>query len=467
MPRSLPGLHPRLRYCLRTPYSWRAPRCAPRALLTALLFSCAVAGADRFADAAPTPASPVPAGFGRALDTWAAPLVQAGELSGSLLIAHRDRIVLERSWGMAQRELSVPNGPETRFCVASITKPMTVILAIQEITGGRLAMQDSIARWFPDFPRGTEIRVEHLLRHRAGIPHRVTSDCEEIVPRTAEQMVAFAAKATPTGEPGATYQYSSGGFSVLARVLELTSGLSYAELLEARLFKPLGMRHSGHVDARQLVPGRAASYFNAGRGIENATLQDLSFLVGAGSVVMTARDLHRLLWAAGSGELGVGPRLSSLRGQRIAWNGSTNGFRAFAEFDTTTEVSVVFTGNLHSGAVDQLRAAVGALLARKAPDAVVLPPAIAATVPLEVLRRYEGRYDVANNPGLAVRATTVGLDVNGWTLMATSDTTFFSLRDYAPVTVVLGPDGKPTRLDWVYGAETLACPRVGDLEPAP
>lgn len=128
---------------------------------------------------------------------------------------------------------------------------------------------------------------------------------------------------------------------------------------------------------------------------------------------------------------------------------------------------MVFTGNLHSGAADQLRVAVGALLAGRTPDAVVLPPAAAAQVPLEVLRRYEGRYDVANNPGLAVRATTVGLDVNGWILVATSDSTFFSLRDYSPVTVVTGPDGKPTRLDWVYGRETMACPRVGDLEPAP
>lgn len=72
-------------------------------------------------------------------------------------------------------------------------------------------------------------------------------------------MVALAAKAGLTGEPGAAQQYSSGGFSVLARVLELTSGLTYAELFESRIFGPLGMRHSGHVDARQQVPGRASS----------------------------------------------------------------------------------------------------------------------------------------------------------------------------------------------------------------
>ncbi|NOT34685.1 MAG: beta-lactamase family protein [Candidatus Eisenbacteria bacterium] len=409
------------------------------------------------------PAVVAGARLGRELDAWARPLVAAGQLSGNLLIAHRDRIVLERSWGMANYELQVPNTPETRFCVASITKPMTVIVALQLIMERKLGYRDSLARWIPDFPHGDSITIEHLLRHRSGIPHRVTTDEQESQPHTAADMVEFAKRTKLEFVPGERNSYSSGGFAVLARVLELAGGASYPQLLQSRIFGPLGMKHSSHPLSGEIVPMRASNYAPEPGGVSNPPLEDLSFLVGAGSVVMTARDLHLLLWADGSGKLGESFRQSALRGKGIYWNGSTNGFRAFADFDTLSEYSVIWTGNLHTGAVDLLKQAVWALLEGKSPAPATAPITTPVPVAPEALRRHEGLYDVAGNPRLPVRSRPYGLDVNGWALVATSDTTFFSLRDYAAVTAVRAADGVTSRLDWKLGAESFPCPRVADL----
>jgi CubicO group peptidase (beta-lactamase class C family) len=332
---------------------------------------------------------------------------------------------------------------------------MTVILALQLIEEERLGYKDSLAKWIPDFPNGDRITIEHLLRHRSGIPHRVTTDADETRPQTAADMVDLAKKAKLTGEPGAGYAYSSGGFAVLARVLELASGMSYADLIRVRLFEPLGMTRSLHPDARADTSGRAASYVPEASGIRPAPYEDLSFLVGAGAALSTPRDLHRLLWADMSGRLGEGARQSALRGSKVFWNGSTNGFRAFVDYDTVTGYVVALTANLHTGAVDQLRTAVQKLLAGEKPAPASLPPA--------AQRGYEGLYDIANNPRLPVKATPAGLDVNGWALVATSDTSFFSLRDYGTVRVVRGASGKVERLDWGQGAEMFPCPRVADL----
>jgi CubicO group peptidase (beta-lactamase class C family) len=406
---------------------------------------------------------PTPISLGRALDTWAQPLVERGFLSGNLLVARRDSVLLERSWGMADAAKGVANAPEIPSCVASITKPMTVILAIQLIQEGKLGYTDPLSKWIPGFPQGDSITIEHLLRHRAGIPHRLTSDEDEKAPHTAADMVEFAKKATLTHKPGEKSAYSSGGFSVLARVLELAGGADYGALLRERLLDPLGMARTFHPDARARGFPRAASYVPVAGGVEAAPEQDLSFLVGAGSVFSTTRDLHRLLWADVSGRLGEGARQSALRGSKVSWNGSTNGYRAFAEYDTTTGDAVIFTGNLHCGAVDQMRSAVQRLLAGEAPDAPVLPPARAAKVAPALLRSYEGLYDVAGNPRLAVRATATGLDVNGWALLSTSDSTFFSLRDFATVKAVGGGKGPIERFDWMLGGQSWPCPRVGDL----
>jgi D-alanyl-D-alanine carboxypeptidase len=120
--------------------------------------------------------------------------------------------------------------PETRFNIASVTKPMTVTLAIQLMAERALGYNDTLAQWIPDFPRGNEITIAHLLRHRSGIPHRVTTVAEEVRPMTAADVVKAAKRVPLEFPPGSQMSYSSGGFSVLARVLELAGGKDYATL---------------------------------------------------------------------------------------------------------------------------------------------------------------------------------------------------------------------------------------------
>jgi hypothetical protein len=246
-------------------------------------------------------------------------------------------------------------------------------------------------------------------------------------------------------------------------VLELASGKPYGELIDERIFRPLGMTHSYHPYGHADTSGRAISYVPVLGGVEPSPYQDYSFLVGAGAVWSTCRDLNKLLWADASGALGYTARQSALRGKLIAWNGSTNGFRAFADFDTSTGISLIFTGNLHSGAVDEMKSAVEALLEGREPTPPTRVPTHAAKVAPAVLASYEGLYNIANNPSLAVRATQSGLDVNGWALVATSDTSFFSMRDFGAVTVARDSAGKYTGFNWSVAGQSFPCPRVGEL----
>lgn len=403
----------------------------------------------------------------RDLDAWARPLVEAGHLSGQVLIADRDGILVERAYGFAQRELRVPVTAETRFCIASVTKPMTSMLAIQLMQERKLGYTDTLERWLPGLPSGGRITVEHLLRHRAGFPHRVTTDKDETRPMSAADMVEFARRCTLLFEPGSRTSYSSTGFSVLARVLELAGGRPYGELLRERLCEPLGMTHTSHADLRALMPDRAVSYVPGRIGLENAPLKDLSFLVGAGSVYSTARDLHRLAQAVASGRLGDAVRQSWVRDGRINWNGSTNGFRAFVDWDSASGIAIVFAGNVHTGAPDLLRKVVPRIVAGERVEPAARPEPPVARVSDEALRRCEGVYQLGNGTRLEVRARDGWLFANEWTLAPLSDTRFFSLRDYGEVTVVLDAAGRPERLDWKVAGDSLPAPRIGDLPGAP
>ncbi len=458
----------------------RVARAAAVALAGFILFATGPTPIAPAAPAAPAvPAAPaasaVPAApatgsmpLSAALDAYVKPFVGAGHFAGQVVVSQNGKILMDGTYGLANRELGVPVAPDTRFCIASITKPITIIVATQLIEEGKLAMSDTLGRWIPGFPAGDRITVEHLLRHRAGIPHRLTAESEEAVPRTAADMVELAKKSTLLFEPGSSSTYSSGGYAVLARVLELASGQDYGTLVRGRVFEPLALSHTSNPTAGEILPGRAPSYVPGLHGIGNAPPKDLTFLVGAGSVFSTARDIHTLALAVVNGKMGEGPRQSFVRSGKLNWNGSTNGYRAFADFDSATGLAVAFCGNVHSGANDLVRRAIPAIVRGETPPASGLP-ALAldpaggrANVPDATLRSYEGVYMLGNGTRLDVRAREGVLAANEWILVPLSDSTFFSLRDYGEVRPVPGPDHRIVRLDWKVGADVWPAPRIGD-----
>lgn len=407
---------------------------------------------------------PDSAALGRALDACVAPLVREGELSGQLVVARDGRVLVERTWGAADRERRAPMTPTTRMCIASITKPVNQVVALRLFREGRLAPSDTIGRFLPGFPHG-RITVEQLMTHRAGVPHRVTSDAQEERPLTAADVTALAGKTPLMFEPGARSVYSSAGYTVLARVLEVAAGRPWGELVRATVLEPAHLEHTvpsaGLADP---LPERAASYVPGANGIEIAPRKDLGFLAGAGSMWSTARDLFRLARTVLEGGFGADARASLVRQGGLRWSGSTNGFFSYLDHDSATGVTIAFVGNVHVGAPALMRFALPKLAAGATVEPLEVPHPAFVKLPESVLRRYEGRYDVAGNTGLAVEARDGILWAGEWPLRATSDTTFFSQRDYSNVGVARDSTGRLAGLNWMIGRQSLLCPRVGDLE---
>jgi CubicO group peptidase (beta-lactamase class C family) len=430
--------------------------------IAALLLALSLLSPSANAAAPPAAGSP-DAAMVKAVEAYVRPLAERGDLSGQLLITRRGRPVLERYYGKANAELNVPVTATTRFNIASVTKPMTAVIAIQLIEEGKLAISDSIARWIPDFPKGDSITVDMLLRHRSGIPHEVIPDSEAVRPFSAADVVERAKKLPLDFPPGSQGSYSSGGYEVLARVLELASGRSYSELLEERVLKPLGMTSTGNADSRTLLSGRAAAYTPGPRGLQNAPLEDFSRLVGAGSVWSTTSDLSRFVDGLIAGKLGDGARVSFVRQGHVDLNGRTGGFKAWAMWDSATQVGAYFAGNVSSGAPDALKRDVMKLAAGQTVASPKLP-ALSGLVPAESeLRRWEGDYRLENGgPKLAIRLHDGALWSNDWVMLPAKDGSMFSPRDYGTIRAVAGSDGKVSRLDWEQGGVVYKAPRTAN-----
>ena len=364
---------------------------------------------------------------------------------------------------MADYKAAVPVTPETPFCIASVNKSMTVAVAVGLLEEGKIALGDSLERFFPGFPRGGRITFEHVLRHRAGFPHRVTEPEEEATPLTSAEMVervrAHVAEEGFLCEPGEESNYSSAGYSLAARMCELASGEDFGALLARFVYEPAGMTHSFHPAPDLVIPPRARSYLNQWPGVRDAPDKHYSFLVGAGSVFSTARDLSRFLHAIVDTVYSPLVLASLMKEKGLENNGITNGYRAFADYHKDGDLYVVFTGNRHTGATDRMRKDIPRIAAGE--DVPVPERIVVEQVPLaeEVLHRFEGSWVSETGSDFDITAEDGQLMAGGWALIPTSETTFFSPQDYADVEFEL-EEGRPVRLLWETGGDPLVWTRV-------
>lgn len=166
--------------------------------------------------------------------------------SGAVLIARKDQVLLEKGFGLADREEGIPVAPDTIFTVGSITKQFTAAAILKLEMKGLLKTSDRITEYFADVPEDKqEITLHHLLTHSAGFPGAIGDDFDTAL--DARAFAKLAMDAELVFAPGTGYEYSNVGYSLLGIIIEKASGSIYEEFLRKELFEPSGMLHTGYV----------------------------------------------------------------------------------------------------------------------------------------------------------------------------------------------------------------------------
>jgi CubicO group peptidase (beta-lactamase class C family) len=228
------------------------------------------------------------------LDRYVQTYVNLELFSGSVLVANKGKILLSKGYGMANYEHVVPNMPQTKFHIGSITKQFTAMAIMQLVAQGKLKLEDTIATIFPDYPDGKDITIYQLLTHTSGIVEYLimSSEIDFRKPITIAELVAHFKDKPLEFAPGSKYKYSNSGYVLLAAIIEKISGQSYETFLQERIFKPLGMHDTGLLQSTPLLAHRAQGY-NRGADLENSIYYDPSVITGPGALYSTVENLYK------------------------------------------------------------------------------------------------------------------------------------------------------------------------------
>ncbi|MEW6212111.1 MAG: serine hydrolase domain-containing protein, partial [Acidobacteriota bacterium] len=328
----------------------------------------------------------------RDIDFYLNPFAEANQFSGVVLAAENGKVIYEKAFGLANADFRILNQVNTRIGIASITKYMTVVILARLIDSGKVSLSDKLNKYIPDFPNGDKITIEMLADHRSGIPHRVMKPEEETIPYTSAEFIEKVKQAKLAFEPGSQRLYSSAGFSVLARALEIASGKSYSQLLQEYVFAPADMKDSLDFNGEVIIERRAQDYLLSPAGYINASLKDYSFLVGAGSVYSTARDVYKFGEAVLDGKYGETVKPFLIGKTALSGNGSTNGHRAFLKIEREKKWGYVLVSNLNSGANDMILQSLEAILQGKEVAKPVIPNPKIIPNPNKNLSEFTGRF---------------------------------------------------------------------------
>jgi D-alanyl-D-alanine carboxypeptidase len=199
-------------------------------------------------------------------DAVAAAWARERGFMGSVLVARDGKVLLEKGYGLASAEWDVPNSPDTKFRIGSITKQFTATAVLQLQEAGKLNVSDAICKYLPECPEAWKpITVEQLLNHTSGIPSytglpdfptpkrmRMPLSPLEIVMLTRDMKLDF--------QPGEDYRYNNTGYVLLGYIIEKAAGVKYDAYLREHIFDPLGMKDTGYDWTRPVQKRRAAGY---------------------------------------------------------------------------------------------------------------------------------------------------------------------------------------------------------------
>lgn len=219
-----------------------------------------------------------------------------------------DQVIWTKGFGFRDIERGLSATPHSLYGIGSITKSFTALAIMQLVERSLLSLEDPVEKYipFPVKPRGELVRIWHLLTHTSGIPalayaeaviRGATGAGQTWLPISGySDMLTFLRDANEwvIDKPGARWFYLNEGYILLGMIIEVCSGVKYAEYISKSIFEPLGMMRSFF--EKQDVesdPDNATPYVVTDDGQRRPSTYAYGSILSDGGIISNVLDLAR------------------------------------------------------------------------------------------------------------------------------------------------------------------------------
>lgn len=214
----------------------------------------------------------------------------------AVLVAKDGEILYQNGYGYANIGHRAEVTPETKFRIGSISKQFMAAAILKLQQEGKLSVKDKLSKFLPDYPRGDEVTLHHLLTHTSGI-HSYTGKPDFMktvtVEITTEELVDSFKDDKFDFDPGEKQSYCNSGYFLLGHIVEKVSGKSLGDYLKETFFDPLNMKETGIHRWSLVLDHEATGYSYVAGKVQKAQNWDMSRAGGAGALYSTVGDLYR------------------------------------------------------------------------------------------------------------------------------------------------------------------------------
>lgn len=318
------------------------------------------------------------------VDAYVKAEMQRQKIPGLALGIYRGgKIDRVQGYGLANVELDVPVKPETVFQSGSVGKQFTATGIMMLVEEGKIHLDDSILKYFPDGPQiWAPVKVRNLLSHTSGIGEyeneertkpdgtfylRLDNTEDELYKKITQMPMDF--------QPGERWRYTNTNFVLLGMMIHRVTGKFYGDFLAERIFQPLGMTATRVISEEDIIPNRSSGYRLVKGQLKNQEWVSPTFNTTAdGALYFNVLDLskwdaalytERLLkkssldqmWTVvplnngepNSGNYGFGWGIDDLNGHRVIQHGGAwQGFTTYIARYVDDKLTIVVLTNLDS-----------------------------------------------------------------------------------------------------------------------
>jgi CubicO group peptidase (beta-lactamase class C family) len=408
------------------------------------------------------------------LDSLLQYYVTEDNYNGVVLVAKGGNILLNKAYGYKDVKAIEKHTNQSVFQIGSLTKQFTAEVILYFVHDKKLKLTDDLSKFFPGYPNGDRIKIEHLLSHSSGIydytHDSLFAEVLQFKPVSKETMLGIFRDKPIDFEPGSKFAYSNSNYVLLGYIIEKITGKDYAQVVKDMIFKPAGMKNSGFDFVGLKDKNKSVGYdLLDGANSVAAPATDYTASYAAGAMYSTAADLyawHKALqsyrfipkelqekaYTPYNDRYGFGWLADTIFDKRVlAHSGGISGFTSYILRVQEDDLCIVMLENNGNPATDKnnmMLHLLSCLYSDKFEMPISKPPVI---VDKKILESYVGTYLITPDFSLSVSLSGNTLYIQGTgqpkiKTVARDNKTFYSKVVEATIEFVKERDGSISKL---------------------